>query len=314
MALPFTQINAITQQLFIPVLIDQFFRGTPLLDRLKAKRDFYDGATQINQPVIYRGTTGGSYSGLDTFNTTPQENKTAAAFTPKQYEADITIVGKDARANENKLTKVIDLIKSEVMIAEYTMEENVGTDLFLDGTGNGSKAIDGLQNGIDDGTTYATYGSINGNTNTWWKSQVDLGAARAITLKKTETLFGACTFGGKRPSIIVTTQAIWDWYWNNAQSAQRFLDMKAGFSIGATGITLNGVPIVVDLHCPSQMLFMINEEFFHFKSHRNTFFKLGEFVKPSNQDAYVAQVFWEGDAIVSGRRYHGKATGYDDTK
>jgi hypothetical protein len=80
MALPYTQLSAVTHSKFIPKMVDNIFDSDPLLQRAK-DRGWYtscDGGKDINQPLLYATTTAaGSYNPTDTLDTTDNEQFTA---------------------------------------------------------------------------------------------------------------------------------------------------------------------------------------------------------------------------------------------
>lgn len=81
MAVPYTDLDTVVRKTYLPGIVNQVFLSTALLARLKAKnRVDKKGGLKIAQPVVYGRLNGGSYSGLDTFDTEYVPTKTYAEW------------------------------------------------------------------------------------------------------------------------------------------------------------------------------------------------------------------------------------------
>ena len=301
---------------YLPGLIDLTFNSNPLWVRLASKeRLVLDGGDMIRQPILYDNLTGGSYSGLDTFNITRVATKTLMQFDWSQYYVNITVDGRTALKTSGSGTRVLDLVESEMETARLTLADTLGTDAFLDGTGNSSKALLGLIAGIDDGTNVATYGGIarsgNGNQGTAVTGNLNTTGG-ALSLALVNTAMGSATIQPHRPDLGVTPQLMWDRFWERVQPSQRepigpgFDDIaRAGF----TAVNFNGMAIVVDSHVASGNLWLLNTDFIKLVIHRDRDFVFTGFQKPSNQDALIGQILFAGQLIVTSPRLQCRMTG-----
>jgi hypothetical protein len=286
MALTYNEISAITEKYFKPKLIDNIFKSNVLLARLRDKQEKLDGGERVLLPVAYATTTAaGSYYGADTLNTTPNDQITSAEFFWKQYYANITITGLDELKNSGDAAKV-SFVKSKVQIAEKSLAYALGADIY---TGSTSQALVGLQTMI---STSRTYGGISSSDYSWWDAQVD-STTTTLTIPKMESLFGLCTIGNVHPTLIVTTQAIWDSYFSLLQPQQRFTESKTA-DAGFANVTFRQIPVVVDNRCPTGYMFFINEDYVKLYTHSKRDFKMEPFIKPVNQDIATAKIYWAG--------------------
>ena len=104
------------------------------------------------QPVyLSEVTTLGSYFGFDTFITTQETKTQRAAFNPSQLYASVQISGIQRALNSGDAA-VIDLIASELDIIAEGLRQELGDELYGDGTGNSSKDLLGLIAAVDDST------------------------------------------------------------------------------------------------------------------------------------------------------------------
>jgi hypothetical protein len=81
MGLTYNELDAAARKKYIPTLIEQIFIANALLARIMNKsKVIYDSGLKVVQPVMYDKLIGGSYSGLDTFDTASKEISTLAEW------------------------------------------------------------------------------------------------------------------------------------------------------------------------------------------------------------------------------------------
>src|SRR3990167_2732468 len=94
-----TFVSDLTQDRFIPSVIDNIYSGNVLLQELQRAgriRTYRGGATEIAQPVYLMAgapTTGGSYAGFDAFTTTQESKTQKAIFRISQYYWNVSLAG-----------------------------------------------------------------------------------------------------------------------------------------------------------------------------------------------------------------------------
>jgi hypothetical protein len=309
MALTYNEISAITEKHYLPIMVDNIFKSNVLFARLKEKQTKLPGGERILLPVAYATTTAaGSYYGADTLNTTPNDQITSAEFIWKQYYGNITITGLDELKNGGDAAKV-SFVESKVQLAEKSLAYALGNDIYS--LGSDSQALVGLRLMVNTGATVyggasTSYGGIDRTSYSWWNAQIDT-TTTVLSISAMESLFGSCTIGNVHPTLIVTTQTIWDEYFTLLQPQQRFQDSKTA-DAGWANVTFRGIPVVVDNRCPSGYLFMINEEYVKLFTHSKRDFKMEPFIKPVNQDIATAKVYWAGALCSNNPRLMGVMT------
>lgn len=300
MALTYDELSSITSAYFVPKLVDNIFASNTLLAR--ARKKWYNtrsGGTKVIVPVAYaQSTAAGWYNGGDTLTITANDQVTAAEFDWQQAYAAITITGRDEIINSGK-EQMVDFVKSKVQLAEKTLTDTIGTGIYNAGTT--TNAIVGLRLAID---SAGTYGGINRTSYSWWSAQED-STTTALSLPLMQGIFGDCTIGNSKPSVITTTQDLFDIFWGKLQPQQRFADSKTA-DAGFQNLLFNGTPVIVDGHCTAAHMFFINEDYIKFEvqSERNFTFK--PFVRPTNADNATAHILWMGALCVDNCRMHGK--------
>ena len=300
MALTYGEISAITEKYFMPKLVDNIFTSNVLLQRARKKwMKKQDGGERIMVPVMYATTSAsGWYSGADTLDTTANDQITSAEFLWKQAYSSITISRIDELKNSGK-SAMINFVKSKVQVAEKTLANNIGTGLYNAGTD--ADAIVGLQLAVD---STGTYGGISRTDYSWWAAQED-STTTALSISGMESLYGDCTIGNDKPSILVSDQDIFDDFFDILQPQQRFQDSKTA-DAGFTNLLFRGTPFVVDNKCPASHLFMLNEDYLSLCIHSKEDFRFEPFQKPLDQNVSSAKIYFAGALTCSNCRMQGK--------
>src|ERR1041384_2404603 len=256
-------VVAVALEYRIPQVVDNLYISTPVFKILDMEeRITADGGTRIEQPFIFDRPPGGSYRAMDTLDITRRKTKSLLQFEWKQYYSALTIDGL-TRLTTSGERAIVDLVDVELQGCELALKQDMGIDIYLDGTGNNSKALDGFDIAI---ATTGTYGGINRATDaegTAIRGQVDTTGG-PFALQALQSMWGAATFGPEHPTLIATTQAIFDAAWARLQPQQRFPQgeaaealAKAGFSV----IMFNGVPLTVDQAVAAGTIYGINSKF-----------------------------------------------------
>lgn len=301
MALPYSQLSAVTHTKFIPKLIDNIFDSDAILKRAKEKGWYtsVDGGDAIAQPLLYAQTTAaGSYNPTDTLNTTDNDQFTAAKYLWKYYYANITVTRADELSNSGD-SQIINFVKQKVMAAEMTLKDKIQDGIYSDGST--AKDIGGLRLIVDAGNTV---GQIDQSSYSWWQAQED-SSTTTLTLDAMQTIYSNLSINSQHPSVIMATRANYNRYWALLQPQQRFMD-KDSANAGFTSLLFNGTPLIVGSKVPANHLFFLNEEFLHLYYHPKENFRFEDFIKPVNQNINVAKVYWAGNLGVSNARMHGK--------
>jgi len=314
MALNYSAIEALVKKNYLPTVVDNIYKASPILARLREKADVQDGGSKIVQPVRYSKGTSGSYSGFTQFNINPVDQHTAAEFDWKQYFANITITGEE-EAKINGDNAVVRLVEQKVADAEKDLREDLSNGIYNDPTSEDTIGLDGFKHMINN---TGIYGGIDRATDTWWvPGLVDTNPHEASGLEDPTSAdylpkliragIKATTVNNEKPSLIVTDPDTFDILADILDEKQRFTDPKLA-DLGFESIRVTGVLVVPDSLCPANHIFFLNEEYVKLIEHSNKRFTMSPFVKPADRDGQVAQIFWMGNLVASSLRHLGKYT------
>jgi hypothetical protein len=313
----FNNLLATTIDAKLEQITDDFFTRNPLVMRLLQRADNgettvrYEGGAEIRSTILYNSLPANSYGSASTFFTGETEFLTDLVFNWKRVYAPINIDNLKLRQNMGP-ARVINYVEALVKNAVMSLKDFMGTMFFGDGTGNGSLNWDGLLNGVDDGTTYTTYGGITRNSTAGDPGNVIKANKNSVggpvSLSMLQNSFGTVTFDDAKPDLIVTTQTIWNALWNRIQPQDRNAPGPLR-DVGFETIRFNGAEIVVDDHCPSGSIYLLNTQFIElWLMEGMDFVRRGQDFGPNgfpvyNQDFFVDQIVCYGDLIIPGPRY-----------
>ncbi len=122
-------------------------KHVPLLKRLQEKgnTDEADGGYTLLENLLYnQNSTFTWYNGYQQLNVAASNTITSAQFDWKQANANVTISGLEQMQNDGRERK-FSLIKSRILAAEKTLQNNIGAAIFYSNTENSGLSIGGLQ-------------------------------------------------------------------------------------------------------------------------------------------------------------------------
>src|SRR3990167_4385630 len=162
-----------------PGLVDQFFGSAPLLAYIRKRENV----------SLKRGTE---------FDTSTKEFTTAMIFDWKFNYAPVNLDVIDVDLNDSA-EAVFDLVEAAMETGELSMVDEMSSQLFSDGTGNGGLDIDGLANAVSRSTSVA-YGGITrsataGTPGSAPPARVENTTGGALSLAQTNSDYGSCVIG-----------------------------------------------------------------------------------------------------------------------
>lgn len=341
-----SRVTTTTSFKIMPLVVDTILNSNVFCTRVLSKAKKWSGE-QIKFPVkVSKNTTGTSFSGFDTFSTAAIDNRVLLAFSPKFYQMTAALPLDELSANQVSETKIIDLAALTLQSTAQDMADDLGTIFYSDGTGNGSKDPLGLNAIVDDGSTVGTFGGQSRTTYTTLKATLTASGG-TLTLAKMSTLYNAISSGSQKPTLGLTTEAVFNFYEQLLQPQERIMKdtpmMKADGTIskegtgyiggtGFTGLMFKGFPILADEKATSQAMYFINENFVDWYAlpmamtepvkyapvdlQGNDYngvlglgFSWSGWVKPTNSAAVVGHVYLGGELVSDNPKRQGQLTG-----
>lgn len=285
-------------------LSDNVHKAIPLFAWLSVKKKITeDGGATIVRPVVYSSnSTAAFYASDDVLDTTIQDNFTAAQWQWRQAAVSISITGRIELQNMGK-AQAISYAKGYTDNALASLKEVIDQKLF---------ASSQLSNNITPlpaiVTNSGTIGDINGTTNSWWQSQVVTSGSfslRGLTdLRTAWDNVSVCMPAGG-PDLILSDQTAYEAYEATLVPTVRYTDVYMG-DLGFSNLKYKDAVWTWDPNATSGVIWLLNSKALELVQHEKRLFSLSEFVKPSNQDLVVAQLFWAGELTTKNRRKLGR--------
>jgi len=317
-ALTYDDISSKTNKFIVPRLVDNVYKSSPVLTRLRTNNmERFEGGTTIRHPIMYAELKGGAFTRGGTFDISYVQTDTALEVNIKYYYVNATLFGTDNVLNRGP-EAAMSYVETKLVNAAGKMAKLLGTDLFLDGTGVNSSIIqlDGMQEALDDGTTYTTYGGI---TRTDIASGANVGingyknaAIGTLSLAAVQTAYGSTWFGNEHVDLIPTTQPVWDILWNKIQPQQRFLEESSDVAkIGFQALRYNGASIVVDQYAPTGVMWFLNTKYIQFWISTLPKYQFGftGWKEAQNTDDVAGQYLFAGNLLFVAPRLNGQING-----
>jgi hypothetical protein len=316
MPLSYDNIATTTLQLIRPRLADTIFKANAVSAWLlmKGRVKMESGGKWIEEPLIYqKNDTVQSYRGYDILNTAPTEELTMAKYNWRQAATAISISGLEELENAGEQA-VFNLLSTKTEIAEMSMTEWLNEKL-LTATANKDLSRDFL--GFDEivenvaGGSQGTLGGIDRATYSWWQNQftssVDLTSASGTNRLMTRamiTMANNVSKGKAQPDLIVTTQALYEWFEKENHDLLRLRETET-LNIGFPNQRFKNITMVWDEHVQTGLMYFITSRFMGITLHGRRNFVMSPFVRPYNQDSRVAQILLAGNMTCNNSRHQG---------
>lgn len=307
------------------VLADNLTNNNALLRKLKARGNVrpFSGGNVILEEIFYNDpntNNANSYSGYELINISPDSPISAAQFDIKQYADSVSMSGLEMLQN-NSREQIIDLLDGRMQVSEARLLNRIGSDLYLDGTGNGGKNITGLGAAVPDSPTN-TYGGISRTTWAFWKSKsysgvTDGGAAvSAANIIQYMTALGLqLVRGNDKPDLWVADNNYYGFYVNALQAIQRVTSDGGGDAgAGFASLKFYGGGMAADVvldggiggAATANHMWALNTKYIYFRPHsERNFVPIGGERQAVNQDAIVKLYGWAGNLTCSGSEFNG---------
>lgn len=281
------RVKEITQNDILPSIVDFVNNSNIFTARVLTNPKNWRGVS-VSQPItIANSTTGGSFDGLDVFDTSATNNTRSLTWYVKAYEQSVVVPGIEKAVNGNSEKQVLSLVATRMDEAKNSMADSIGDLLYGYGVG---KDIEGLGLIVDDGTATSSYGGITRASLPSVNADVTSGSS-GLSLDLVSAEFDAVSASGigkESPTIALTTKAVWSLFeklFNASLGAQYTATSITGYNrvsgntpvgtsvpaealkgaFGADAISYRGKPVVADDKATAGTFFWLNENYLEFR-------------------------------------------------
>lgn len=215
--------------------------------------------------------------------------------------------------------QIIDLLDGRMQVAEGRLLNRIGSDIYLDGTGNGGKNITGLGAAVAS-TNTNTYGGISRSAYTFWKNVSYSGLTNGGAAVSAANISAYMTNvslqlvrGSDKADLIVADNNYYAFYVNSLQAIQRITNVDEG-AAGFASLKFYGggtsADVVLDggvgANSPANQMLFLNTKYIFLRPHKErNFVPIGGERQAVNQDAIVKLFGWAGNLTCSGSQFNG---------
>ena len=315
MALTLTEIQALTDDVWLPSVQDNWSKGNVAMHLGLEKAEKIGPCEFVRAPFAHAKSRGGAMGAATIFDTAKKEVVNAARFPwsffwsgiTMDIEDEVMVSGGDAE---------IDLLMTKLDNAQKTIRDNMGDSFWASfatsrtAYGAETKPFYGVPDlMLQTGST--KYGDVAYDDIATWKAYENSGALTMnfATMQTLRRGAAVSNDAGGKPDIYITTETLKDALENalNTAHKQIFDDKlaQAGFDnikIGSRGTVL------ADDKCPSGHVNAFNFDRLFLKVHRDLFFAGPVWKMPTDQALKTAQILIACVLGTNERRAHGRLT------
>lgn len=287
-------------------------KGFPQYNRKGLSFKSKTGGRQIQVNLRHgRNSTANSYGQNAVFPIVATEKLGPAYYDWKNIGASMMQDWEEIMKNRGS-AKIFDLVDEEVETCRVSLYEEFNTQLFADGTGNGSQDINGLANLISsDGT--GTVGELAAGTYSWWANQYKNSSGPAVLYltKDLGNLINTCNlYKGSTTGIdlLISDQTAFEAYDRVVQDKGVF-DYVAGRGMADLGIQtlrFKGIDWIWDSDCTSATVYALNTSYLQFYYDPGAWFDMTPWKDIPEQLDKVAQIICRCNLTTNKRRALGR--------
>lgn len=310
----FDRIASETLQNHGKEIFDNITTNNALLYLLK-KRDNIKtvaGGREFTHPLFYKlNTSFKSYSKLDPIDTPIMDDITRAVYPIKIVAGSLVISTFDEAANNGDREKLLDLADTVRMAAENSMSEELGNQVFSDGSTTND--FDGLQYLISDTpSTQTDVGNISSTTYSYWRNQTYTTTISAFNttnagLTQFNNMLNNTTFGRSGPRAIITTKTIYALYEIGLTSNIRYATTELA-DAGFLHLAYATMPVLFDDNCPASHCYFVDTDSLWLQVLSRGNMKVTPFEQSHNQLSKTALMYLFGNLTTGSRRTNGVVT------
>jgi len=264
---PGVNITTTTNQYLAPMWVDMVLRDNFFFGEVLGKTKKWEGSQLVFPMKFQKGVASVAFNGFDQLPTSQQPVTVNMTFYPSFVATNVALSGSDLSINNTPM-QTLKLAKTMMESRAQDAADDVGDFFQGDGSTFGGKAPMGLAGIVDDGTTLSNYGGLARATYAGLNATVTASSG-TISLVKIRQLANGITDGKVRPSMALTTYAIWSFVEQILQTFQRntysdFSNMDAGAGYKANGLIWDGLTIFRDKKVGEGIFYLLNMDYLKF--------------------------------------------------
>ena len=283
-------------------VVDNIFTATPFYYEITKAGNVEDedGGRFLEVPLMRaKNDTIAWIASTGTVSTADTDPLSTAIYQWYNIAGSVVDVWTDAMANSGPHRK-IDIVAAKIENLRLSLIDNLEEKLFTAQTGN---ALNGLPDYIEalvPASQVGTPGGFSKATYSWWRNQYAASSGSFATYGKQDmrSMFNTCSKGNDHPNLLLTTQAIFEYYEAEAEDIQRINDSDAA-KLGFVSFSYKGSNLYYSPQCPTGYMYFLNLKYIKFKRDSKAVFDMTPFKTIPNQLDKVAQIVCRCNLVCS---------------
>lgn len=196
------------------------------------------------------------------------------------------------------------MMEAKTQQALLSIKDDINAKMFA--SAQVAKKIQTLVTLID---TSSEIGDINSTNASWWRSIVTTGGSFGgqgiADMLSTYNDVRDRGLEGGASDLLLTTSDVSEFYERSQSPQLRYTVQGNNAALADAGfdtLKYKGALMVTDPQCNSGVMYFLRSANLALVVHSQAQFTMTEFVKPSAQDAKVAQIIWSGNVTTNNRR------------
>lgn len=286
-------------------VVDQVFKAMPFWKWMQSRKAIKfqgSGGRFLEIPLsIAKNTTVTSIGKGDSISLSDTQFMTVAQYQWKFAAGNIIRYFTDDEQNKGE-QQLINWVNAKVNNLRESFTDYFEGRLFSDGTGNGGKDINGLDNLVSTTPTTGTVGNINRATNAYWqnKQKTSTGAASVYLESDMNNLWNNCSKGqnSDEPTVMVTDQTSHELYQQEVQELKRIHNTMEGDPTFTT-VTFRGAPVIWSPQSTAGRMYFLNDRYLSLVIDPDVNFRMTDWKSIPNSLDRVAQVVVKMEFVMS---------------
>jgi hypothetical protein len=300
-------MNAITQKYVLPSLGDAVLKPSPVFWAMTKKGIKQEGGELVYPILTIEETTGGAYYGDQLLNTSVVDSIQPATQVWRSYYQSVSVPVLDAVLNRGS-GGILPLMKTKFEVACGSLLQKLSRAMWHTAPQNTSLDIDDIVSWIKTANNVIAGIDRSVAANSWWLPATQVNnTSTPLTLANAEKAYVSVVFGYDEPDLLIINQAGYAGFKNLFVPNIRYTDdiqdrqaLQAGFRYH---FMYNNAIVMPDLFVPAGDSYILNTKYFYPLFHKDDYFTVDPFVKPSNQRVVVSQIFVTWQLINQGPRF-----------
>lgn len=312
------ELTAITRRSFIPKLVVQIYKSTPMLQKLLDNAQTTSGGvSSVTVPVQGQSMVNMQWSDYSGNFSQPaaQRGIFDAEFDLKLAVVPIPFLGMEGLVQMDHA--VVPLIDARMNDAKNVFLDGLSTAILgnyvptaTNATSPNNQQIVGLPGACDDATNQRYYGNIDRTTYTWWKgvrfNAGNVNPTRDLIAQYINSIVKAT---GEAPKMGLCGFGLWTALVNSILPIERVNYTNGGagsdhLSVGWRSIDIAGVPIYPDPYADANnpgSLYLINSDYLNLYIHKNGSFTFSGFQStiPNFQIGFVGVMVFLAELVCT---------------